>query len=129
MKRVKATALQMEYSFRQPVDISQVRFEWEELVVTLMSTGDRKAAVVRFAEVSGFRMLDEGDLLEFWPACSKEKGWLFAIDENGWLDFELSRAGFLQDKGQGSVEYFIASQNRCVSVISSAAPNVVLYSI
>lgn len=129
MKRVKASAIQVAHTFQQSVNVAQVRFEWGELVVSLLSAGDRKAATVRFSEASGFRLLDEGDLLEFWPACAKDNGWLFVVHENGWFDLELSRSGFLRDKSLGEAEYFIASENHCVSILSSAPPDVIVYSV
>jgi len=65
MKRVNAEPVDTGYIFRSPADITHVRFEWGELAITLMSGGDGKVAIARFAEVRGFRMLDEGDLLEY----------------------------------------------------------------
>lgn len=129
MNRVNAEAIETACRFQSPADITHVRFEWGELVVTLMSSGDKRVAVARFGEVAGIRLLDEGDLLEFWPVCSSANGWLFRITENGWFDLEATRPGFLREKGLGLSEYFIASQNSCISVLSSEAPSVEIYSI
>src|SRR3569833_298124 len=106
MLRVNAEAVETAYTFQSRVDITHVRLEWGELVVTLMSGGDKKAAIVRFGEVTGYRLLDEGDLLEFWPVCARANGWLFRINENGWFDLEASRPGFMREKGLGLSEYF-----------------------
>jgi hypothetical protein len=129
MKSVNAAAVETVSNFQSPVDITHMRLEWGELVVTLTSGGDKKVAIVRFSEVTGLRLLDEGDLLEFWPACSSANGWLYRINENGWFDLEASRPGFMREKGLGLSEYFIASQNSCISVLSSDIPSVEVYSI
>lgn len=129
MQRVIAEAVETGYTFQSPVDVTQVRLEWGELVVTLLSGGDRKVAIARFGEVAGFRMLDEGDLLEFWPVCAQANGWLFQIHANGWFDLEASRPGFIRERGLGLAEYFIAGQHSCVSVLSNAAPMIETYPI
>lgn len=129
MQLIDAEAVETICTFQSSVDIINVRLEWGELVVTLMSGGERKVATVRFSEVAGFRLLDEGNLLEFWPACAAVNGWLFLIKKNGWFDLESSRPGFLLEKGLGLSEYFIASQNSCLSVLSGEEPTVETYSI
>jgi hypothetical protein len=129
MQKVIATALQVEYVFHSHVDLTHIGFEWGGLVVTLTSGGDKKVVTVKFDDVVGFRLLDEGDLLEFWPSCAKEKGWLFLIQEHGWFDLEKTRAGFLRETGHSIYEYFIASQNGCLSILSSGIPDINFYSI
>ena len=80
---------------------------------------------VVFDEALGFRVLDEGDLLEFWPACSLKNGWLFQIDSNGWLSLEKQRGGFLLSERADAHEFFVAGENECVSVFAITAPRVV----
>ena len=65
MLRVDAEAIETACKFQSAANISDVRFEWGKLSITLMSGQDKKVAVVRFPWVVGFRLLDEGDLLEF----------------------------------------------------------------
>lgn len=114
MQRVIAEAVDTGCIFQYPVDVTHVRLEWGELVVMLMSGGDKKAVIVKFGEVAGFRLLDEGDLLEFWPVCAGTNGWLFQINANGWFDHEATRPGFIREQGLGLSEYFIAGQNSCI---------------
>jgi hypothetical protein len=78
--------------------------------------------MAKFDEVVGFRALDERDLLEFWSVCSGDKDWLFQVLEDGWFDFETIRSGFLREKGLGISEYFVTSQNSCISVLSGGMP-------
>lgn len=126
---VDAEAIETPCKFQSGVNISDVRFEWGKLSITLISGEDKKVAVVRFPWVVGFRLLDEGDLLEFWPSCSAENGWLFLIRKDGWFDLEASRRGFTREKGQGVFEYFVASQNSCVSILSGDSPEVEVFNI
>jgi hypothetical protein len=82
-------------------------------------------ATVRFDCVAGFRVLDEGDLLEFWPKCSFPNGeWLWEIHEGGWFDFESTWPGFIGMKYEGASEFLVLGENVYVSVISHDRPVV-----
>ena len=81
-----------------------------------------KLFVPFFLEVAGFRVLDEGDLLEFWPTCSITKEWIFQIVEGGWLDQECLRPGFIRGDIKAIREYFISGTNDCVTVFAWAPP-------
>jgi len=85
---------------------------------------DASEAVVVFDRPRGFRMLDEGDLLEFWDPASRVDGWLWRIDAGGWFDLEGSRPGFLADRADGLVEYLVVGTNDCVSVLAAVVPRV-----
>lgn len=117
------------HKFQSPAEIARVCFDEGELVVTLVSEEDGKSAAVKFLEIAGFRQLDEGDLLEYWPACAGANGWLYRIHENGWLDLESLRPGFMRKDCKGLFEYFIASQNSCISVLAWENPEVEFHSI
>ncbi|WP_338846806.1 hypothetical protein V8J88_23935 [Massilia sp. W12] len=129
MKCVIADVVETSFKFQSPVDITHVGLEWGDLVITLTSRGDMKGAIVKFSDTIGIRLLDEGDLLEFWPTCSSDKGWIFRISQNGWFDHEASRPGFMRDKNLGICEYFIASQNSCISILSGEAPSIEIFKI
>ena len=124
MQRVDATPLMPNDIVGSSIDIASLSFESGTLVVTLASGSDPKAATVKFEDVLGFRMLDEGDLLEYWPACSRDNGWLFLINGDGWFDLESTRPGFLHQRGGRIAEYFLATQNGCVSVLAGSAPTM-----
>lgn len=129
MKRVVAERVEGTQPIKASVNLTHVRFEWGELVVTLTSGEDKKVAIARFPDIAGFRMLDEGDLLEFWPTCAQGNGWLFRIHQHGWLELESSRAGFIRADAKGLQEYFFSSQNGCLSVLAYEAPHVEMLSI
>ncbi len=54
---------------------------------------DRNSILVVFQKVHGFRLLDERDLQEFWPVCSKSVGWALRIIKGGWCDHEKRGSG------------------------------------
>lgn len=124
MSNISVKAISSGHSFRSKAFLSAVRYDTEMLVVMLASPGDGISASTVFTDVVGFRVLGEGDLIEFWPHCASDHGWLFRIDQGGWFDQEVARRGFLHEKTAGLHEYFIASQNECVSVLSGSAPKV-----
>ena len=122
MSTVQAEAIDAGHRFKSPVFLSDVRYDTTSLVVTLTSPDDRIAATLTFTDVVGFRVLDEGDLLEFWPDCASDHGWLFRITAHGWFDQEIARRGFLHDRVPGLGEFFVASQNDCISVLAGQPP-------
>lgn len=75
-------------------------------------------------EVEGFRVLDEGQLLEFWGDDSKDH-WVFEVLDNGWLATESARetAPFIAENGQLK-EYLVAGINDCVSILDYEYPRV-----
>ncbi|HCD13355.1 hypothetical protein [Shewanella sp.] len=73
-------------------------------------------AQVHFDSVVGFRMLDEGDLIEFWTECSLSNGWLFQISNGGWYRQEAKRSGFMASANLKLQEFLLVSRGECVSV-------------
>lgn len=110
-------------SIRQDLhDIDRVAYEGAELRVTVKTTSGYLR--VRFGMPVGFRLLDEGDLLEFWPQCSLDKGWLYEVNAGGWMDLESSRSGFLTKHHTAVTEYLLVTQNGCLSLIAANPPEV-----
>ncbi len=87
----------------------------------------KSKAVVQFEEVIGFRVLDEIDLIEFWPTFSSPRGWLFLVESGGWKELESVRVGFVR-KDWGLNEYFVTGCNECVSIISGFEPTITIES-
>ncbi|OHY52130.1 hypothetical protein BEH76_17700 [Shewanella algae] len=77
---------------------------------------------VDFEAVEGFRVLDEGQLLEFWGDDSKDH-WVFEVLNNGWLAAEAARetAPSIAENSQLK-EYLVAGINDCVSILDYASP-------
>lgn len=129
MLKVSAEAVETESVFRSSVYLRDVRYEDGQLVARVTCPGEGLIAAVTFTEVVGFRLLDEGNLLEFWPVCAADRGWLFRVTKNGWLNQEIARPGFLTDATSGPSEYFIASANDCLSVMTGKKPRVDIHNI
>lgn len=80
--------------------------------------------VVHFKNVEGVRILDERDLLEYWPSCSTRNGSLYRIHSGGWIEQESRREGFLL---RDVCEYLVTSFHECVSVLAYDIPKVVVH--
>jgi len=119
---LKVIALEDPLSEGESIEIINIDFDVELLTVTVRIDGDKLD--VTFDAPVGFRVLDEGDLLEHWPDCSAPSGWLYEIAGQGWLDQERQRGGFLSGHNPEIKEYFIAGVNYCISVFAWEKPDV-----
>lgn len=106
---------------KQP-EIIDVAYNLDSLRITVKDLRTGSELLVEFVEVEGFRVLDEGDLLEFWPICSTL--WLYQITEGGWLEQECLRPGFIARETKNVLEFFVGGENACVSVFAWSAPVV-----
>ena len=103
-------------------EIVRVEYELGKLRTFVRDMGSETELVVDFSDVLGYRVLDEGNLMEFWPECSTPKGWLFEIQSGGWLAQEAnSHFAALRPKAK---EYLVAGVDDCLSVICRTAPEV-----
>lgn len=89
----------------------------------------RAAAYCLFDTCVGFRVLDEGDILEFWTLEPRPSGWLWRIHSGGWFDHEKQRDGFLSSSPAGPdwpipSEFLILGIEYCVSVLAYREPTV-----
>jgi hypothetical protein len=78
-------------------------------------------AYLTFKDLSGFRVLREGDLLEYW-STARPNGWLWEVQSGGWMTSEAQRPGFISGNTRGIREFLVVGQTDCVSVLSSSAP-------
>jgi hypothetical protein len=114
---MRATKL---HQFSRGSEIGSIRYDPERLSVEI-----NPGALVSFLDAVGFRVLDEGDLLEFWPACSAASGsGVFEIDEGGWLAQERAREGFISATRPNMREFLVTSPDDCVSVFAFDAPQI-----
>ncbi|MEO3735156.1 hypothetical protein [Shewanella baltica] len=79
---------------------------------------------VNFDAIYGFRVLDEGDLGEFWSECNLMKGWCFKVFSGGWSELEKTREHFVSGKLYDPLEFLIIGLNECVSVLAHDLPVV-----
>lgn len=118
----KMTALD-DFPGQFPADIYEVSFDSHGLTVRV--SPDKDGQAIYFRKLIGFRFLDEGDLLEFWPENDNPvPGWVFEIHSGGWLDLESTRDGFLSSDRKGIREYFLATNNGCLSVLGFDQPEL-----
>ena len=105
-------------------EVVGIHFDLWLLRVVLSFPEVKAPTYVDFDVVSGFRVLDEGDLLEFWAPDVRAPGWLWRVTGGGWLDLECTRSGFLRRDVPEMKEYLVAGVNDCVSVFAGVEPNV-----
>ena len=104
-------------------EVVAVNYDLCTLRITLLFEAHALPVYVEFDGVAGFRVLDEGDLNEFWSPEVRAVGWLWKVHGGGWYDLERTRPGFLSGNRALS-EYLVLGQNECVSVLSYEPPNV-----
>jgi hypothetical protein len=102
------------------IEVIGVIYDLEKLVVTVKIP--QRIGKVTFDFPIGFRVLDEADLLEYWPKFSLSNGWLYKIFKGGWKDLESKRQGFIKELHTQDLEYLIVGGNDCVSVLSRNEP-------
>lgn len=104
------------------IEVIHIEFDIETLIITVIIDGEKLD--IYFDSPAGFRVLDEGDLLEYWPTCSWKNGWLYEILSKGWLNQESKRKGFLLSNNEALKEYFVIGTNYCVNVMAWEDPRV-----
>ena len=106
-------------------EITDIHYDLWVLRLTLFFAGAKNPTYVHFEAVEGFRVLDEGQLLEFWGE-GRPGSWLCSIQSGGWLSLEQSRQGAPSLSEPTELqEYLVAGINDCVSVIAYEEPSVV----
>ncbi|WP_437921454.1 hypothetical protein [Sphingobacterium sp. LRF_L2] len=105
-------------------EIIKVEYDMVTLSVDVLFHEQNEATVnLKFDKIVGFRVLDEGNLLEFWNK-QRAKGWLWEVVENGWFDLEKKREGFILGyyDDHNTKEYIILGIDDCVSIITYSNP-------
>ena len=122
---MNVVALPEARTLPRDLDVVSVVFTPMATHVDLQSQATGRTWRVRFLGAEGHRVLDEGDLLEYWPQCSTPNGSIFRIESDGWFEQESQRQGFLKRDTQPQMpEYFITGENACVSVLSHVPPEL-----
>lgn len=119
MRVIEIEKIPDDYQYHEIVNID---FNIKVLVVTVEFDG--YMLDISFDAPKGFRVLDEGDLNEFWPLCSTDNGWLYQIVTGGWLDQESKRKGFISSYYSELKEYFITGEDFCINIIAYEPPIV-----
>ena len=106
-------------------EVVDIHYDLWVLRVTVLFEGAKNPTYVSFDAVEGFRVLDEGQLLEYWDP-GQSGSWLYVVEKGGWLELEASRNGAPTLAADGKLkEYLVAGINDCISVLAYEDPTVV----
>jgi hypothetical protein len=104
-------------------EIINLNYDLWTLKITLDFKDIPQPIYIIFKNVVGFRVLDEGNLLEFWNPDIRVPGWIWKVESGGWFELEKLRSGFLTQYHTNSHnEFLILGINDCISVISESDP-------
>lgn len=103
-------------------EVGRLDYDLWTLRITL-HFGDAPPCYLTFRDLSGFRVLREGDLLEYWGP-GRPEGWLWEVEAGGWRDSESQRSGFVSGDTKGIREFLVAGDVDCISVLSSSLPEL-----
>ena len=105
-------------------EIVNINYDLWYLTVTLEFPNRDTPIYVRAEEVIGFRVLDEGNLLEFWNPESRPDGWMWKIISGGWFELESTRKGFISGYDKEYSEYLILGADDCINIITNIEPKI-----
>jgi len=94
-----------------------------EVVVAQVATsaGRFKGMKFTFDLVTGFRFLDEGDLLRYWRSEGYRGGHhLFSVEAGGWAEEEFKLEGVTEKRR----EWLVVTGNGCMNVFAHDAPEI-----
>ncbi|HTQ99940.1 MAG TPA: hypothetical protein VMH83_08115 [Candidatus Acidoferrum sp.] len=117
---IKAKTIKLALPPEVP-EIVHVDYDLWVLRLTLRFASMKEPFYLQFFNTRGFRVLDEGDLLEFWKPENRLAGVAWEIESGGWLDLEKTRSGFLSALHPAR-EFLVVGANECVSVIGTSIP-------
>jgi hypothetical protein len=98
-------------------------YDGETLTVEIQGEGFAFARLV-FHRPAGFRVLDERDLCEFWNEYSEPNGWLYEVEEGGWLELEAHRPLFNSPDFHPGLREYLLVDDKCVSVLAVQPPEI-----
>lgn len=105
-------------------EVTHIEYDLWVLRIRLEFKSTDTPIYVEFDGVVGFRLLDEGMLLEMWGGETSSSHWLFEVQSNGWHDQERKRPGFISNMTEECTEYLVAGIDDCVSVLNYGNPAV-----
>ena len=125
---IETRTIETPYDDAGVPEIERLDYDLWELRLTVRFEAEDAPVYVTFPSPRGFRVLDEGNLNEFWTDESRSPGWIWQVTNGGWLHQESQRFGFIREMTPGD-EYLVLGQDDCVSVISKSPPRIVQASI
>jgi hypothetical protein len=104
--------------------LRSLHYDCERLTLEVQGEGFAFARVV-FRNPIGFRVLDEGDLCEFWNTYSEPNGWLYEVERGGWMELERNRLDFLTPQIREGMREFLVVDDKCVSILALHPPKLI----
>ena len=104
-------------------ELASVHFDQWNLTVSIRKYRDDEVlgmAQITFPAASGFRYLDEGDMLMYPFPNDSTQHYLHCIESDGWLDQDIAFKNTVLL--EGAKEFLIATQVECPCVISHEEP-------
>jgi hypothetical protein len=123
--KVSAVKFDTRFAFPEGTEIVRVEYGLGVLSVYVEDAQSGIFAKVVFSSIEAYRVMDERDLQDYWPVCSFANGWIFEIQNGGWLSSEMARCGGLTAQSVlGLREYMVTGVDDCISILSSLPPEV-----
>jgi hypothetical protein len=108
--------------------IDDIHYSGDGLKIIVRFNPDRgESYKISFADVKGFRVLEEDDINEFFEP-THSIGWFFEVKDEGWFSLEKIRKSFLTGYDEyynGEKEYLMMSASFCVNIISRFKPEII----
>jgi hypothetical protein len=104
--------------------VRSLRYDRETLAIEIQGEGFAFARV-EFRRPAGFRVLDERDLCEFWNTYSEPNGWLYEVEEGGWLELETHRPLFNSPDFHPGLREYLLVDDKCISVLAVDPPDII----
>ena len=94
------------------------------LTLELESPSEGRVRLV-FDSPLAVRVIDEGQICEFWNTYSRPNGWLWQVLDGGWIALESQRARFWGTDHPRPVLEFMVADDQCVFVMTMTPPRFV----
>jgi len=124
MELPKVIPVEIAFPAEGHPEIVNINYDLWRLIITLSFSKKDNPVYVTFENIVGFRVLDEGDLLEFWNDEIRLNDWFWNIEKGGWTDLERTRKGFVSGLNNETTEYLILGINHCISIIANDKPKI-----
>lgn len=103
--------------------VQSIEYDGSSLVIRIKADDIPEARIV-FQSPAGFRVLDERDLCEFWDHYNEKNGWLYEVEQGGWLDLERTRPLFNSHEFFTGLREFFLVDEMCISVLTVRPPEI-----
>jgi hypothetical protein len=115
------------WSTRHENDIESIHDSSDGLTIvidTFDKNGEEKKLKVFFHLSLAYRYLDETDLAYYWESGSFYSHYhVYKINSGGWSNGEATQKGVMEwSRGCNRAEWFIATTNGCINVLSEQEP-------